>query len=194
MKFWNSNLAASVVLLVSAVIAVQPAKAAVLDFSFTGLEMSDGGSFSIVNGVAVTDASNVVISLSGQIVGFGSDFTPPTAITLVAPGTPGFEASWVWDGKMFATPDYFSNTSTSGILFTFDGSNVGNLYLGDASQIFLSVNTSGELFNPGDPGTLTVSAVAAIPEPTTWAMMMIGFCGIGFLAYRRKSRGELRSA
>jgi hypothetical protein len=34
--------------------------------------------------------------------------------------------------------------------------------------------------------TLTVSAV---PEPSTWAMMMVGFCGLGFLAYRRKNGG-----
>jgi hypothetical protein len=25
-----------------------------------------------------------------------------------------------------------------------------------------------------------------VPEPSTWAMLMIGFAGIGFMAYRRK--------
>jgi hypothetical protein len=30
----------------------------------------------------------------------------------------------------------------------------------------------------------------AIPEPSTWAMMVIGFFGIGFLAYRRKQNGQ----
>src|SRR5882757_2820267 len=29
--------------------------------------------------------------------------------------------------------------------------------------------------------------VAAVPEPSTWAMMILGFLGIGFLGYRRKS-------
>jgi len=29
---------------------------------------------------------------------------------------------------------------------------------------------------------------AAVPEPSTWAMMMIGFAGLGFLAYRRTSK------
>ncbi|SDJ65344.1 PEP-CTERM protein-sorting domain-containing protein [Bradyrhizobium lablabi] len=32
-----------------------------------------------------------------------------------------------------------------------------------------------------------LTAVAAIPEPSTWAMMILGFFGVGFLAYRRKS-------
>ena len=32
-----------------------------------------------------------------------------------------------------------------------------------------------------------VGTVAAVPEPATWAMMILGFFGIGFMAYRRKS-------
>ncbi|MBN8988325.1 MAG: PEP-CTERM sorting domain-containing protein [Rhizobiales bacterium] len=30
--------------------------------------------------------------------------------------------------------------------------------------------------------------VAAVPEPSTWAMMILGFVGVGFMAYRRKSK------
>ena len=29
--------------------------------------------------------------------------------------------------------------------------------------------------------------VAAVPEPSTWAMMILGFLGVGFMAYRKKS-------
>jgi hypothetical protein len=29
--------------------------------------------------------------------------------------------------------------------------------------------------------------VAAVPEPSTWAMMMLGFAGVGFMVYRRKN-------
>lgn len=31
------------------------------------------------------------------------------------------------------------------------------------------------------------SSVGGVPEPSTWAMMVLGFAGIGFMAYRRKS-------
>jgi hypothetical protein len=31
--------------------------------------------------------------------------------------------------------------------------------------------------------------VAAVPEASTWAMMILGFAGVGFLAYRRKDKG-----
>lgn len=37
---------------------------------------------------------------------------------------------------------------------------------------------------PLDPNTLT----ASVPEPSTWAMMLLGFAGLGFVAYRRRSR------
>jgi hypothetical protein len=37
------------------------------------------------------------------------------------------------------------------------------------------------------------AAVPAVPEPSTWAMMILGFLGLGFLAYRRKN-GPLRFA
>jgi hypothetical protein len=41
---------------------------------------------------------------------------------------------------------------------------------------------------------LTVG-VSAVPEPSTWAMMILGFLGVGFMAYRRKWNGsQLRLA
>jgi PEP-CTERM motif len=41
--------------------------------------------------------------------------------------------------------------------------------------------------------TLVVS-VGGVPEPSTWAMMLLGFAGIGFMAYRRKSKPALLAA
>jgi PEP-CTERM motif len=38
------------------------------------------------------------------------------------------------------------------------------------------------------------SSVPAVPEPSTWAMMLLGFAGLGFLAYRRKSKLALMAA
>jgi hypothetical protein len=34
----------------------------------------------------------------------------------------------------------------------------------------------------------------AVPEPSTWAMMILGFAGIGWMAYRRKSKPALMAA
>jgi PEP-CTERM motif len=46
-------------------------------------------------------------------------------------------------------------------------------------------------FNTDQPGTW---AVTTVPEPSTWAMMLLGFAGIGFLAYRRNTKPALNAA
>jgi hypothetical protein len=41
----------------------------------------------------------------------------------------------------------------------------------------------------------TLSTLAPpVPEPSTWAMMILGFMGVGFMAYRRKSKPALSAA
>ena len=40
----------------------------------------------------------------------------------------------------------------------------------------------------------TPAAIAAVPEPSTWAMMILGFAGVGFMAYRRKNQPSVRVA
>jgi PEP-CTERM motif len=40
----------------------------------------------------------------------------------------------------------------------------------------------------------STAVTSAVPEPSTWAMMILGFCGIGFMAYRRKSKPSFRFA
>jgi hypothetical protein len=36
-------------------------------------------------------------------------------------------------------------------------------------------------------------AVAVVAEPSAWAMMLLGLCGLGFLSYRRKDKLALRA-
>jgi hypothetical protein len=35
---------------------------------------------------------------------------------------------------------------------------------------------------------------ADVPEPSTWAMMILGFAGVGFMAYRREAKPALMAA
>jgi hypothetical protein len=51
-----------------------------------------------------------------------------------------------------------------------------------------AVFTIGATFANAQGGPETISAVrlGAVPEPSTWAMMVLGFAGLGFMAYRRR--------
>lgn len=76
----------------------------------------------------------------------------------------------------------------SGTVLQYDGP---QLYSGGEDTPTLLLGTGSYLlFNTFDHdliATLTVSQVTAIPEASTWAMMMVGFVGLVFLSYRRRT-------
>jgi PEP-CTERM motif len=64
---------------------------------------------------------------------------------------------------------------------------------GTQALVFNFFRAGGTVTMSGQSGTLTYDftpAVAAVPEPSTWAMMTLGFAGLGLLGYR-KTRGAL---
>jgi hypothetical protein len=73
------------------------------------------------------------------------------------------------------------------------GPNIGD-------QVTVGANFHGDAnFNPQEAFAKNLVAgqftlTAAVPEPSTWAMMILGFAGVGFMAYRRKSKGTLATA
>jgi hypothetical protein len=56
----------------------------------------------------------------------------------------------------------------------------------------LEVNWENQSFATNN--TVVVNFANAVPEPSTWAMMILGFFGVGFMAYRRKSKPTFRIA
>jgi hypothetical protein len=67
------------------------------------------------------------------------------------------------------------------------------LLLSNGATYYLSANG-----DPGNNGAGTggyydvlgdATVAPAVPEASTWAMMILGFCGLGFMAYRRKRNG-----
>jgi hypothetical protein len=73
------------------------------------------------------------------------------------------------------------------------GPNVGD-------QVAVGANFVGDAnFDPGEAFALNRSAgqftvTAAVPEPSTWAMMLLGFVGVGFVGYRRQRKQTVRFA
>jgi hypothetical protein len=73
-----------------------------------------------------------------------------------------------------------------------------------SAQAFWSTNYGPSTASQGYPGGFTDSLPSnsfqilgmadAVPEPSTWAMTILGFAGVGFMAYRRKSKPALSTA
>jgi hypothetical protein len=75
-------------------------------------------------------------------------------------------------------------SSTVGYIADFNFGTAYKYYAFGASTIAIqSGNVDQEL-----------SAVGAIPEVSTWGMMILGFAGVGFLAYRRQNKTSFRIA
>lgn len=62
----------------------------------------------------------------------------------------------------------------------------------DKVKVYTELPENFKSIKQVDFGNFTVAG--AVPEPSTWAMMMLGFLGVGFLAYRRKNQGSVRPA
>jgi hypothetical protein len=51
-----------------------------------------------------------------------------------------------------------------------------------------STASSGLAYYVSFDGSAIVVPVTAVPEPSTWAMMLIGFAGLGYAAYCRQKK------
>ena len=78
-----------------------------------------------------------------------------------------------------------------------DGIFYNNFYNGDPAN---HIGDPQFYLNAGQPNLepwLMVSEVqflSAVPEPSTWVMMIAGFAGLGFAAYRRKTKSVMAMA
>ena len=63
-----------------------------------------------------------------------------------------------------------------------------NLDTGSAIPTLLHFGVNDAIFsdNTGAFTIVVTQLAAAVPEPSTWAMMILGFAGVGFMAYRRR--------
>jgi hypothetical protein len=63
------------------------------------------------------------------------------------------------------------------------------IFAASAGPYTFSLNFDGQGV-PAADFVLDNASVAAVPEASTWAMMILGFVGVGFLAYRRRETSK----
>jgi hypothetical protein len=148
--------------------------------------------------LAVTDQTIGITENSltgGVVVGGTIGFTtfPFTPYTLFIGGTGPSNPATFLVGDDFILGLNFANIGT-----------LDSPSLDACSDPFSSCGTAGHsptVFISGYSQNFSTSAflatsgtVSAVPEPSTWAMMLLGFAGIGFMGYRRKSKPALLAA
>lgn len=175
----NIKLAAATIALLTTV-ASAPASAAVFDFSFDTVETLFGGPDQTIRGTFTTSDTPV------DRFGFTG-----LAITGISGTINGTTISGLSDN--FGTPFYYITTGPtfldgSGVRFNAGAAtNIAFFHQDGAAADRYRVNGNGTISAFG-PATSRPAAVAAVPEPATWAMMLLGFGMMSAsMRYRRRS-------
>jgi hypothetical protein len=169
-----------------------PASAAVYDFSFVG-GLNDS-SVSATGTFTTNSINDLIISGSGTF----------------SIGAVAFQASTLFpataDTAGLSSDNVFPIDFTYGVLFhgSTDTNFYANIFAPTGQTLGIGVNdawfsaTENGQYLSGSLNFLPVCSncvadgkltIAAVPEPSTWAMMILGFLGLGFMAYRRRHNG-----
>jgi hypothetical protein len=147
---------------VALALLASPAAAAILTPSTV-----DFGQVALDAGVldTVYSSSGITVAAVGGTFTFQLSFPTPYSISL------GTCTSGLVSGSECSLSSVSLNTSVAGIYD--DTVTIGTLNLtgGGSETVQLTIDAT----------------VGSVPEPSTWAMMLLGFAGLGFMSYRRKA-------
>ncbi len=163
-----------------------------IDTGITGLQAGAVGTLNLlstIGGVPTTTILQTSPTQTSSVVGGFLDFALSQAVTA---------------GEVLAY-ELVSLGSNPALDIDETGTTPGGY--GGGSSFFLNtaggINSFTNVFNPSFPNLdedlnfrtfVDTGTTPAVPEPSTWAMMIMGFAGVGFMAYRRKSKRALMAA
>jgi PEP-CTERM motif len=163
------------------------AKAATYDFDFSTTDSV----FAVTGAITTADTLDAVggydvLSISGTIFGPGGG-----AIALEPNPSqpfPDYIVTFMYDNVYF--PSAAAQVDEYGIFFSAGGYDY-NLYSTGPTTYYLSSDNPAGVWNPGEAVTfgdpIQSDSITSAPEPSTWALMLLGFAGLGLTA-RWKAR------
>ena len=114
--------------------------------------------------------------------GYNSTLAPVHQV--ITPGTRGFETGIANYSVDF---DVASNILYKILIGATADADVFNSFAFAASFVDPTLTISQELRSKGFSFDFSPGIASSVPEPSTWAMMIFGFAGVGFVAYRRRN-------
>jgi len=124
----------------------------------------------------------------GFIYNIGAGNPDFASVELPNIGSPNPYDIYTWNGSKFV----FDQTLEPDTVLSF-GNGVGEFeVLGIPVSVGLDPNSATDFvttltFEGSGAFTGTMTPIIAVPEPSTWAMMLLGFVGLGYAGYRRRS-------
>ena len=150
-------------------------------FSYLGGTFTFGSTGDIFAPLSVSAADGAAVSAFGGFLGIPlkpSSFFTDRGTVISGPGFGQFASFATLTPVDSSNGDNFLNLRvTSG----------GQNYYGFAYTTNATLNSYGFETSPETAITATTAIPAAVPEPATWAMMLVGFGAVGFAMRRRKS-------
>ena len=136
---------------------------------------------------AISPAGAVSTAVSGIS---GAEMVSFVPLNLGSSGNPleGFYAANFNTNIIKADASQFSAYLGDAIITSETGHGVFDVHWDGTKFVITQIGTF-----PGQPedGIFVTADIInpGVPEPSTWAMMILGFFGVGFMAYRRKQNG-----
>jgi hypothetical protein len=153
--------------------------------AYNGSFFYDLGGFGLASNAPGDGIRQTVTTIPGQsyTVTFG----------LSGENVSGVEIADVKIGSQLSQFTLNVNPSFGELAEPFTTRTISFLATGSLTDIAFTTDAKSPSFGNNDPmidGVIfSTSGVGAVPEPSTWAMMILGFFGVGFMAYRRKQNG-----
>jgi hypothetical protein len=165
-------------------------------FTLSGTTTLDSATFTEIKdsgaGPTAVDWSfllpNGASGLPGSVVSSGSSPVSQTSLGVSFPSRPGlgyFKEGFDLGAVTLSAGTYYF--AVHAISTNFDNFLADGLAASGGAYYDGNVWSSGYLEAPSV--AISLDALApAVPEPSTWAMVILGFAGMGFMAYRRRNK------
>jgi hypothetical protein len=151
-----------------------------------------------VDGVSMSANGQIIYgAISGQVVGYNSTTGAQVFTSLLSAGNSP-DGTGVIGGSGPLAGYIISNDNdgtvwlinpTTGIGTEIASGGTRGDYVGlDGNNGSLFLTQTNEIFTLGCGAGCGFVGVSGVPEPSTWAMLILGFAGVGFMSYRRRSQ------